>query len=457
VSKRCCSHNPAGVDADKKPPDEAEIVIVGGGMVGSSLAAGLATNPALKNNRIVLLEGAPSKPFQPLPPGKFSNRVSALNPATSKFLSQIGAWQHIQGMERCHGFSRMFVWDECSPANIEFNASEQTSDDDGDQDEHLGFMVENDITVEALTRVIKDLPDLQVVYGAKIDSCKVQDGQDPTVTLQNGHEIKAGLLVGADGANSIVRRSMSGHYFAKDYEQMGVVGTLTFDQEFDNDTAYQKFMKTGPIAVLPLSSTQSSLVWTVPRSWAKNMTKELTSDDFVAKLNQALEKVSSNPIVDGANVLLGSVIRSIRHNRVVGPVKPPPIVKVENLAAFPLGIGMPERPVSRNKAVLVGDAFHRIHPLAGQGVNLGFGDAETLIKTLSEGVRMGRPLGDYETLCDYETQRLRHNLPMMAAIDSLQKLYCTDNSLFVLARSLGLQIVNSNPTFKNLALHQASN
>lgn len=90
-------------------------------------------------------------------------------------------------------------------------------------------------------------------------------------------------------------------------------------------------------------------------------------------------------------------------------------------------------------------------------MNLGFGDADCLVRTLTDGVRRGRPLADHVTLCEYETQRLRHNLPTMAAIDGLQKLYCTDNPLFVLARSLGLQVVNSNSSLKSLALNQASN
>ena len=158
--------------------------------------------------------------------------------------------------------------------------------------------------------------------------------------MQSGQTIEAGLLVGADGANSVVRRAMGGHYFAKDYHQMGVVATLTFDRPFDNNTAFQKFMKEGPIAVLPLSPSQSSLVWTVPRSWAPAMTKEWSAGEFVDRLNQSLRKSSYNPIVEGANALLGSIIQStIKQTKIVGPVMPPPITAVDNVAAFPLGTG----------------------------------------------------------------------------------------------------------------------
>ena len=122
---------------------QGDVVIVGGGMVGSSLAAGLAQNPAFSNRKVVLLEASPEKPYQPLPPGSFTNRVSALNPHTAKFLDGLGAWNpHIA--QKSHSFRRMYVWEECSPASIEFS-----------EEEAMGHMVENDVTTAALTTVMK--------------------------------------------------------------------------------------------------------------------------------------------------------------------------------------------------------------------------------------------------------------------------------------------------------------
>ena len=327
-------------------------------MVGSSLAAGLAQNPAFSNRKVVLLEAAPEKPYQPLPPGSFTNRVSALNPHTAKFLDGLGAWNpHIA--QKSHSFRRMYVWEECSPASIEFS-----------EEEAMGHMVENDVTTAALTTVMKQQchPDrLEVIYGARIEGVELGscEGDNASVRLENGQRIEAGLLVGADGANSIVRRAMGGHYFAKDYHQMGVVATLTFDRPFENDTAYQKFMKEGPIAILPLSATKSSLVWTIPRSWAATLTKEWTPGEFAEKLNQSLARTSTSPLVDGANSLLTTLINSLQggptgQRGAGGNVRLPAVTGVENVGAFPLGTGLPQRSVaSAGGAVLVGDAFHR--------------------------------------------------------------------------------------------------
>ena len=117
----------------------------------------------------------------------------------------------------------------------------------------------------------------------------------------------------------------------------------------------------------------------------------------------------------------------------------PEIVSVDGAAAFPLGIGLPERYITR-RVVLVGDACHRVHPLAGLGVNLGYGDAECLVAKLEENIMQGDIFGSYGYLCEYETERSRHNLPTALTIDGIQKLYSTNLDLVVLARSLGVQV-----------------
>ena len=307
---------------------------------------------------------------------------------------------------------------------------------------------------------------LQVIYGARISSCQIPSNKNestlPSIVLQSGDKIEAtDLFIGADGANSIVRRSMQtvDHYFNKDYQQMGIVGTIKFDKDFDNTTAYQKFTKTGPIAILPLSSSVSSLVWTVPREWAKDFVK-MDPVEFGHKLNSALsESPQNSSVVQGLNMGIGALLRYFSsRSPITAPIKGPPvsIERVDNLAAFPLGTGLPNRCIGP-KTALIGDAAHRMHPLAGQGVNLGFGDVACMIQVLEESVKRGEPFLGYNenVLSEYETQRLRHNLPTMAAVDGLQQLYCTDNILAILARSAGLQIIDSNSTLKGLAMAQA--
>ena len=133
----------------------------------------------------------------------------------------------------------------------------------------------------------------------------------------------------------------------------------------------------------------------------------------------------------------------------------PEIVSVDGAAAFPLGLGLPERYITRRVA-LVGDACHRVHPLAGLGVNLGYGDAEALVRKLEENILQGDVFGSYSYLCEYETERSRHNLPTALTIDGIQQLYGTSLDVVVLARSLGVQIINGIPALKRAIMASAS-
>jgi len=434
----------------------ADIVVVGGGLVGSALACKLAKSQWLTSRKICLLESSPKKPAisQDVSNTPFSNRVVALNAGTQSLFESIGAWDLIP---RKKPYNKMFVWDHCSPSSIEFKSSL----------EPIAHIIENDFVLNALDRVTDELVDkqdnLEVIYSASIKSCELpaKENEDDyaRLTLDNGGIIEANLVIGADGANSMIRKSMKTNYSFKDYKQWGVVGTVTLEEsETRHDIAFQKFMPTGPIALLPLCPGKMSLVWTLPTEKAKNAVKNLSPDELAEELNYNLNKVhTSSPLIDGINSSVGLLLRPFRDvdETAITSLPPPKVVEVTNAAMFPLAYGTSERYVG-NRVALIGDAAHRVHPLAGQGVNLGYSDVQKLVKNLENNVAHGRKFPSYENLCDYETEAMRHNLPVTTAIDSLQQIYCTENPLFVAARSVGLQLVNSNSTLKNFIMSAAA-
>jgi len=422
-------------------------------MVGSAAAAAIAKLACMQNRKIILLEAAPEKKIVLTP--EYSNRVSALSPSSVGLLSKLGAWDIMQ-KSRVSPVMKMRVWDGCSKAGIVFG-------EDGDNQEPLSHLVENDVTVGALTDVLSGCDNLEVRYGAKVKKYHLPNKEESEsrpkdevmVELEGGEMIETSLLVGADGFRSLVRSSIGCDYVGWEYNQMGVVATLVLEvQGGVNNTAWQRFLPTGPVALLPLSDNMSSLVWTVNKDMAREMV-EMDQEVFIAKLNKALygkedENSIVNSVAEGFGLLLNSFLPSSQK-----PEESPPIVKgVANRAAFPLGFGHSRRYIGP-RAVLVGDAAHRVHPLAGQGVNLGFGDVDSLAEVVEGMVVEGGGLGHHEYLCQYETDRQRHNLSTMVGVDCLQKLYCTNNTPMVLARSLGVMATNAAQPVKKLIMQHA--
>lgn len=241
--------------------------------------------------------------------------------------------------------------------------------------------------------------------------------------------------------------------YSVSYKQMGVVGTLELDTECDNTVAWQKFLPTGPVAMLPLSDKLSSLVWTTTYEHARELLK-MESAEFVHVLNEAFSKdYRENSIVN--NLLkIADTVSPFKSKKELPT--PPKIVNVQNgsRAQFPLGFGHASSYASRG-AVLIGDAAHRVHPLAGQGVNLGYGDVLQLTKVLAEATYNGSNLDDMQYLLKYERERLKANLPIMLGVHALQRLYCNDCTPIVLARSLGLKFTSSVPPIKNFFMQKA--
>ncbi|XP_044745342.1 ubiquinone biosynthesis monooxygenase COQ6, mitochondrial [Coccinella septempunctata] len=423
-----------------------DIVIVGGGLVGATLACVLGKNSRLSDKSILLLEGSKKRDWKL--PELYSNRVSSLNQATYNLLNEIGVWRHIQS-SRYGTVKRMQIWEANSEAVINFK---------GDySDENLAYIVENDLTLHSVYKELEN-SNVSVLNEASLQDLKLSKGTEShQLTLKDGSVFGAKLLVGCDGYSSQVRQKIGVHYVSHSYGQMGVVATLELEEQCDNTTAWQKFLPTGPLALLPLNDKFSSLVWTTTPQHAKKLLA-LTDQDFTDELNYHLyNSPKSNVIVEKSSRVFDQLLHALNCPSTKDSQLPPKIARCQerSRASFPLGFGHATNYVQKGVA-LVGDAAHRVHPLAGQGVNLGFGDISCLNGVLGEAVYAGSELGDLLYLKEYETERQRHNVPTMLAIDGLYRLYGTDFPPVVLLRSLGLQAVNALSPLKGLLKNHAA-
>ncbi|XP_014477633.1 PREDICTED: ubiquinone biosynthesis monooxygenase COQ6, mitochondrial isoform X2 [Dinoponera quadriceps] len=425
-----------------------DVIITGGGMIGTTLACSLANNHRLEGKKVLLLEGSDKQEYTPQE--QYSNRVVALNQQTRILLSSLGVWQHIEEVRYCP-VKKMQVWDACSDAMITFNEDYLYNE--------LAYIVENDLLLHAVNKQLSQKENVTVIYNSKVAEIKLPNTIEryTTIELKSGKQYRTRLLVGADGVNSLVRKAMGVVYPNWQYEQLGIVATLKLSEPTENVVAWQRFLPTGPIALLPLTDSLSSLVWSVTTKEAKKLLN-VTEEEFVDKINEALWKVyPKNGIVESGMAALHQLLQTLSLQTGVYRQLPPSVASIVegSRAAFPLGFGHASSYV-RPGVVLVGDAAHRVHPLAGQGVNLGFGDVTELTKILAEATVNGCLLNDMMYLQRYETQRQRHNTPTMLTIDALHRLYQGTAAPIVLARSLGLQLVNAVPQVKKMLIDQAA-
>ncbi|KAL1501144.1 hypothetical protein ABEB36_006528 [Hypothenemus hampei] len=426
-----------------------DIIIAGGGMVGTTLACTLGKNSILKNKKILLLEAGKEKPWTL--PEKYNNRVVSVNPGSQKLLSSINAWNFIE-KNRVATVKQLQVWEALSDASITFEQPKNN--------EPISYIVENDLILAAVAEQAQSCPNLEIQYEAKVKNYQLPDfNADITqLKMENGQNFSCNLLLGCDGVNSTVRKCMHANYISWNYGQMGVVATLQLDQQpgFKNDVAWQRFLPNGPVALLPLTDELSSLVWSTTIQQAKELL-ELPEERFVEQLNKAIGGTfKKSSLVSQAINSFDNLLRALNcpsTNQATAPT----ICGMEtnSRAAFPLGFGHSSQYIGKG-VVLVGDAAHRIHPLAGQGVNLGFGDVNCLNEVLTKAVYSGGGLNDLSYLKEYESERQKHNLPMMIAVEGLHRLTTTTLAPIVLLRGLGLQFSNALVPLKKYLISQAS-
>ncbi|KAI5798863.1 hypothetical protein EDC01DRAFT_21173 [Geopyxis carbonaria] len=442
-----------------------DVVIVGGGPAGLSLASALRSSSITKNLRVALVEGMnlePSKNWKAVP-GTYSNRVSSLTPGSVGFLADIGAWKYIQ-KERVQPYHAMKVWDGVSGSKINFNSSLQESAST------IAYMCENTNLVSGLLSYLDDMGGIDILDQSRLE--KIQFGEDkggldlrtwPILRTSSGKNLAARLLVGADGANSPVRIFAEIETRGWDYGRHGVVATLKLDSKRPMSetmsTAYQRFLPTGPVAMLPLPGDYASLVWsTTPQNAA--LLKTLSPKDFSAMVNAAfrLSHIDLEYLFGSKNAGLADEIEwresvtttdaTLMPTRVAG-------VQENTVASFPLKMRHADSYIAERIA-LIGDAAHSIHPLAGQGLNQGLGDVRSLIKAVESAVQNGQDIGSELSLEPYLSEQYLKNHVMLGVVDKLHKLYGTSLKPVVAARSLGLDTVNAFDGLKSLIMGQAA-
>ncbi|MCL1142362.1 FAD-dependent oxidoreductase [Shewanella gaetbuli] len=383
-----------------------DVAIVGGGMVGLATAIGLAEADL---NVVVIDAGEASEPT-----GEPKLRVSAINKASQQLLTHLGAWQYIPNA-RISPYQKMKVWDKDGMGKIEFDAH-------GIGENHLGAIIENQAISFALAKRASELANITHLQQQTLQ--RVAFGErEAWLTLDNGDNMSAALVIGADGANSWVRQQCQIPLTFWDYGHHAIVATIRTEQPHD-DKARQVFLPDGPLAILPLyEDNLCSIVWS-------------TSPEEAQRLNA----------LDGTT--FGHALTAALDSR-LGVCE-----LVSERQAFPLRMRY-ARHFARHRVVLAGDAAHTIHPLAGQGVNLGFLDAASIIETVVELHEQGKDIGEYSHLRSLERWRKADAMEMIATMEGFKRLFAGRNPLKKAIRDIGLSLVDNVAGLKTVFMKQA--
>ena len=393
-----------------------DIVIVGGGAVGSVAACLMAqiVNNSDKQLKIAVVEAQLPSAFDP---SQVDPRVAAVTEKTRLIFEQIGIWQKVVDKRAC-AYKAMNVWDAEGTGRITFDCQQV-------QQPNLGHIVENSALVSTLMEHIQHQSNIELFCPANIVDYRLQQN-GITLTLDNHAELSAQLLIAADGANSMVREYFQFATKQWDYGQHAIVTTITTENS-NQLTAWQRFMPTGPLALLPLNDIDSahccSIVWSQDSQEAERL-MALDDKSFCKELSRASEHC------------LGEVLNI--EKRFLIPLR----------QSHATDYVMP-------RVALIGDAAHSIHPLAGQGANLGFSDAQVLATEIAKAHARDLDLGDIIVLKRYQRLRRPENLATMAAMEGFKRLFGAQNSTLRLLRNYGLSAINGLGAIKNKLIKQA--
>jgi ubiquinone biosynthesis UbiH/UbiF/VisC/COQ6 family hydroxylase len=380
-----------------------DVVVVGAGLVGSSVAAALADTSL----SIAIVERAPPAPASP----EWDTRIYAISPASVRFLESVGAWATLD-QARIQPVRRMDVSGDAGSRMV-FSAYDAGV-------AALAHIVESGAMQRALWQRVADQANVTMLCPARCASLQ-REAKRWRLGLEDGRSIAAGLVIGADGRDSWVRGHAGIGAKLEPYGDSGVVANFATERAHDG-TAFQWFRADGILAYLPLPGNRISIVWSTPDAHAL----ELTALDPAALAER---------IAAAGGERLGR------------------LAPLTRAAAFPLALMEVER-LAVNGLALVGDAAHAVHPLAGQGVNLGFGDARVLAALVREREIFRAP-GDATVMRRYERARREDILAMRFVTHGLQRLFSLPGRLPAAVRNLGLNFTDDVGVLKNLLIRQA--
>lgn len=382
-----------------------DLVIVGGGMVGLALAASLRKAPL----RIAVIESFPPQTSTE----QITNRVSALNLASQNLLTELGVWSDLTAI-RATAYNDMEVWEKDSFAKIEFSGKNLGLT-------HLGHIVENHLIQHTLWQKVLSQKNAEILT-ALPQTIAVTDS-NAIMTLNNGHMLSAKLIVGADGANSWVRKQADIPLVFRDYGHHALVCNVKTEEPHQN-TARQIFARESILAFLPLHNANlCSIVWSQLPKQAEYLT-QCTEEEFNKALTVAFDGKLGLCQVKGAR---NSIPLTARY----------------------------ARDFAKKRIALVGDAAHTIHPLAGLGVNLGFQDVIRLAQEIEKNLSMNVDIGEYRYLRHYERWRKTEAVKMLVAMQGLKDLFNGSNLIKKLVRGIGLSATNQLTPLKEQLIKQA--
>lgn len=383
---------------------KTDVLIVGGGLNGMPLAialssAGLDVTVLERDDPKAVIETS------------FDGRVSAIAHASRNLLKSIGVWDHVEAAEPMLDIR---ITDGPSKFFLHYDHRQLG-------DEPFGHMVENRHMRVALQKRSEEIDSLHILAPVQYEAID-RSADGVVATLKDGREIEARLVVAADGRASPLREAAGIGKVSWSYHQSGIVCTVAHEKPHKG-VAQERFLNPGPFAILPMSNNRSSLVWTESTEMAaKIMT--LNDEDFTAQMARRF----------------GDYLGKLE---VVGP-----------RWSYPLALHQADSYIDERLA-LVGDAAHGMHPIAGQGLNLGLRDVAALAEVIIDTARLGQDIGTQNMLTQYQRWRRFDSLALLAITDGLNKLFVTDVAPVRLARDLGLATVNKMPRLKGFFMEHA--